>query len=460
MGWVVMSERELRRIEVLAQVGDGRLGVDAGSGLLGLSRRQLFRLLARYRAEGAAAIRHRARGRVPSNRIHPSKRDYALALIRESYADFGPTLAAEALAERHGLRVSRETLRKWMVEAELWLPRAQRRRFHQPRLRRERIGELVQIDGSEHRWFEDRGPPCTLLVFVDDATSAILQARFVPSETTFAYFEALEGYLRDHGRPVAFYSDKHSVFRIARPNKHTDGMTQFGRALAELNVEILCANSSQAKGRVERANRTLQDRLVKEMRLGGISDIAAGNAFLPGFVERHNARFAKTPARSENLHRPLEAGPDRLREILCLRDQRYVTQDLALKYDRRRIVLEVNDLTRDLPGRYVDTYEFPDGRLQIRVKGVAVPFTAYDPEQRVGQAAITENKHLGAVLAHIKAEQDARPPRVRARPSSARGGYKPTGRRNDGWNSKLARRQKARQAAEAAARAADQASDP
>ena len=405
-----------------------------------MSRRQLFRLLARYRAEGAPAIRHRARGRAPNNRIHPARRDYALVLIRESYADFGPTLAAEALAERHGLKVSRETLRKWMIEAELWLPRAQRRRFHQPRLRRERLGELVQVDGSEHRWFEDRAPPCTLLVFVDDATSAILQARFVPSETTFAYFEALEGYLEAHGRPVAFHSDKHSVFRVARPNKHTDGMTQFGRALAELNVEILCANSSQAKGRVERANRTLQDRLVKALRLAGVCDREAANAMLPAFVADYNARFAKTPARPDDRHRPLEVGPDRLREILCLRDQRYVTQDLALKHDRRRIVLEVNELTRDLPGRYVDTCEFPDGRLQIRVKGVVVPFTAYDPEQRVSHAAVIENKHLTAVLAHIKAEQDARPPRVRARPSSARGGYQPTGRRNDGWNSKLVKR--------------------
>lgn len=464
MGWVVMSERELRRIEVLAQVDDGRLGVDAGAGLLGLSRRQLFRLLARYRAEGAPAIRHRARGRAPNNRIHPAKRDYALALIRESYADFGPTLAAEALAERHDLKVSRETLRKWMIEAELWLPRAQRRRFHQPRLRRERLGELVQVDGSEHRWFEDRGPPCTLLVFVDDATSRLMQMRFVPSETTFAYFEALEGYLTDHGRPVAFYSDKHTVFRLPKPGRHGGEMTQFGRALAELQVEILCANSSQAKGRVERANRTLQDRLVKEMRLAGVSDIAAGNAFLPGFVERHNARFAKTPARPDDLHRPLNTQPDRLREILCLRDQRYVTRDLVVRHDRRRIVLEVNELTRDLPGRYVDTYELPDGRLQIRVKGMVVPFTAFDPDQqRVSHAAVTENKHLSAVLAHIKAEQDARPadaPRTRVRPSSARNGYQTTGRRNDGWNSKLARRHKARQATEAAERGADQASEP
>ena len=197
-------------------------------------------------------------------------------------------------------------------------------------------------------------------------------------------------------------------------------------------------------------------------RLAGVSDMEAANALLSAFVADYNARFAKVPARPDDLHRPLNAEPDRLREILCLRDQRYVCQDLALKYDRRRIVLEVNDLTRDLPGRYVDTYEFADGRLQVRVKGVVIPFTAFDPDQqRVSQAAITENKHLTAVLAHIKAEQDARPPpKVQVRPRSANGGYKPTGRRNDGWNSKLAIRHKARQAAEAAARVADHDPDP
>ena len=202
---------------------------------------------------------------------------------------------------------------------------------------------------------------------------------------------------------------------------------------------------------------------MKALRLAGISDMEAANAMLPAFVADYNARFAKAPARPDDLHRPLNAEPDRLREILCLRDQRYVTRDLVVRHDRRRIVLEVNDLTRDLPGRYVDTYEFPDERLQIRVKGVAIPFTAFDPDQqRVSHAAITENKHLTAVLAHIRAEQDARPAasRARVRPSSSRNGYETTGRRNDGWNSKLAKRQKARQAAEAAARAADRASNP
>ena len=238
---------------------------------------QTQRILKRYQDGGGAALIHKARG--ASNRINVGVRDYALELVRQNYRDFGPILATEAL--RHGLEVSRETLRKWMVESGLWLSRKQRRSFHQPRLRREHYGELIQIDGSEHRWFEDRADPCTLLVFIDDATSKLMQLRFVPSESTDSYFQALRGYLQSHGCPVAFYSDKHSVFRVLRRDpKGGQGMTQFGRALAELNIEILCANSSQAKGRVERVNRTLQDRLVKEMRLAGISDIDAGNDFL------------------------------------------------------------------------------------------------------------------------------------------------------------------------------------
>jgi hypothetical protein len=162
---------------------------------------------------------------------------------------------------------NRERLRQLVADG-LWLSRKQRRSFHQPRMRRESYGELIQIDGSDHRWFEQRGEPCTLLVFIDDATSKLMHLRFVPSESTDSYFSALQGYLNDHGCPVAFYSDKHTVFRVNRPDaKGGSGMTQFGRALAELNIEILCANSSQAKGRVERANRTLQDRLVKELSL-------------------------------------------------------------------------------------------------------------------------------------------------------------------------------------------------
>jgi hypothetical protein len=243
-------------------------------------------------SSGGSGIGHKGRGRPSNRRVQAAVQDRALALVREHYPDFGPTLAAEMFGTRHALMISRETLRKWMLDAGIWLSRRQRRTFHQPRLRREALGELIQIDGSEHRWFEDRADPCTLLVFIDDATGRLMQPRFAASESTASYFQALESYLQAHGCPVAFYSDKHSVFRVTKADAQGgQGMTQFGRALAELNIEIICANSSQAKGRVERVNRTLQDRLVKELRLAGVTDIADGNAFLPGFVARFNTRF-------------------------------------------------------------------------------------------------------------------------------------------------------------------------
>ena len=429
-----MSERELNRIEVLSQVSQGRMTAVTAANVLGLSRRQVHRLLKTFQADGPAAIRHKARGRASNNRIDPAIRDFAVTLVRETYIDFGPTLAAEKLEEDHGLKVSRETLRKWMQDAGIWLSRKHRRTFHQPRLRRECYGELIQIDGSDHHWFEDRGPACTLLVFIDDATSTLMHLEFVTSESTFSYFGALEAYLHAHGRPVAFYSDKHTVFRVASQGaKSGHGMTQFGRVLNELNIEILCANSSQAKGRVERANRTLQDRLVKELRLAGISDMQSANAFLPVFMERYNARFAKAPRRPDDLHRALNVEPDRLADILCFRDERYVGQQLAFSYQRLRIILQENEITRGLPGKYVDSYEFADGRLEFRWKGVSLPYSVFDKDQRVTHAAITENKHLSAVLEHIKAEQDKAPPKKR-RAGKQRSRYEPTGRRNDGWN--------------------------
>lgn len=453
MGLVLMSEHELQRIEVLAQVLDGSMRPRTAANVLGLSLRQVQRLLRDIREHGAVAVRHGLRGRPSNNRISSLKRDYILSVVRESYADFGPTLAAEILAERHGIQVSSETLRQWMMAVGLWQSRAQRLRVHQPRLRREALGELVQIDGSEHRWFEDRAPACTLLVFIDDATGRLMQMRFVPSETTFGYFKALEGYLQEHGRPVAFYSDKHSVFRVNRTEARSGhGMTQFGRALNELNIEILCANSSQAKGRVERANRTLQDRLVKELRLAGISDMAVGNIFLPGFIARHNLRFSRPPARSDDLHRPLNMPASRLSEILCLRDQRQLSRQLVVHYDRKQFILEDTEHARSAIGQYVETYAFADGRFEIRWKGILLPYRAYDHhQQRVTHASITENKRLSEVLAFIQMQQDAAPPEV-GPVGKQRTRYEPTSkprRGNKGW---VERRQERRAAEQAQAR--------
>lgn len=294
MGLIAMSEHDLQRIEVLSRVIAGRMTLVTAAHVLALSTRQVRRLSERISTGGAASIRHKAIGRQSNNRICDGVRDYAVAIVRERYADFGPTLAAEKLAEHDGLTVSRETLRQWMSEAGLWLSRQQRRTFHQLRLRREAYGELVQIDGSEHRWFEGRG----------------------------------------------------------------------------------------------------------------IDDMEAGNAFLPGFIERYNARFARTPVRPEDLHRPLNLMPDRLQEILCKREQRYVGAQLTFSFERQRIMLEQTEVTRGLVGRYVETYAYADGRLDVRWKGHSLPYTVFDKDQRVTHAAITENKRLSDVLAYIKERQD------------------------------------------------------
>jgi len=402
----------------------------SAAAVLGLSTRQTRRLVAAYRDGGGGAMIHKARGRASNNRPVAGIREYVIELVRSRYADFGPSLAAEVLLEKDDVKVSRETLRKWMIEDGLWLSRRQRRSFHQPRLRRESYGELIQIDGSEHRWFEDRGVSCTLLVFMDDATGKLMQLRFVSSESTSSYFDCLRGYLDAHGCPVAFYSDKHTVFRINRDAKGGQGMTQFGRALAELNIEIICANSSQAKGRVERVNRTLQDRLVKELRLDNIRDMGAGNVFLPGFLERFNEKFAVEAAKPDDLHRRVSVSSERLSDILCHREQRHVGQQLTLAYDRKQLILNRSVVSEGLGGQYVDLYDFGDGHLEVRWNGQVLPYRIFDKDQRVSHTAIVENKRLGHALAIIKAQQDLKyAPKVKT--SSEKAGYQKRERKSE-----------------------------
>jgi transposase len=409
MSVVLMSKRELSRLDVLARLDGDRLTVLAAAGLMNVTPRQTYRLLSRYRGGGASAIANQRRGRPSNNRLPDEVRDHAINLVRKLYPDFGPTLAAEKLEECHDLKVSRETLRGWMQQAGIWVSRAERKRIQQPRYRREHVGELVQIDGSDHRWFEDRAPACTLLVFVDDATSRLMELRFVASESTFAYFAALKAYLERHGKPVAFYSDKHSIFRVSNEDAVSgDGMTQFGRALSELNIEILFANTSQVKGRVERAHSTLQDRLVKELRLAGISKLDEANAFLSGFIAHYNGRFAKPPARDRDLHRVVDPRQD-LDDVLCWREQRKVSHQLVVNYNQMKLTLKAEGLATRLRGKMVEVYDFPDGRLEVRWKGRPLPYSAFDKLQRVSHAAIVENKRLGEVLAWIKEKQDRQP---------------------------------------------------
>jgi transposase len=420
---IAMSERELKRISVLAEVCAGSLDVGAAGEILGVSRRQMFRLLARYRDQGAIGLAHKSRGRMSNNKLSDGLRHDVMALVSAKYRDFGPSFACEMLAARHGLEVSRETLRSWMIAAGIWITKRQKKRVHQLRLRRPCVGELIQIDGSDHAWFEDRGPKCTLIVFIDDATSRLMALRFVVDETTFAYFDVLSGYVQTYGRPVAFYSDRHSIFKVARPSVHQTGLTQFGRALSELNIDIICADTSEAKGRVERANRTLQDRLVKEMRLDGISDMASANAWLPDFIDRFNERFAVLPAEPIDRHRPLTHTPEQLARILCLRDKRKVGQSLVLSHENRRVILEPKTAI-GLDGEWVDTFVFADGRLELAHKGIPLPFRAFDKNaQRVTQGDVVSSKRLGTALDLIRQAQESGRPIVEVMARSERNAY-------------------------------------
>ena len=371
----LMSDGELSRLEVVRDLRQRRLTTEAAGRLLGLERRQVFRLLKAYRTEGPTGLISKRRGRRSNRRKPEALRKAALAIIREWYWDFGPTLAAEKLREVHGITLGRETLRLWMIEAGLWRDRKQRRKgVHQPRHRRDCMGELVQVDGCEHWWFEDRGPQCTLLVFIDDATGRLMHLQFVESESTFAYFHATRAYLETWGKPIAFYSDKHGVFRVnQRGALGGAGMTQFGRALHSLNIDIICTNSSQAKGRVERAHKTLQDRLVKELRLAGARTLAEGNALLPAFVADYNIRFAKPPANKKDLHRPLRAGDD-LDEAFAWKEERTLSQALTLQYDKVIFILEPNEQAKAAIGKRVTVIDHPDGRLSIRYNGVELAY--------------------------------------------------------------------------------------
>ncbi len=242
-GTEFFSMNDVNRLRILQDVIDRRLTTRLAATRLEISDRHYRRLLERYREHGPLSLVNRRRGQPGNRQLMPGLAERALRIIRECYADFGPTLACEKLAEVHGLYLAKETVRKLMTQAGLWIPRKLRPpRVHQPRPRRACTGELIQIDGCEHRWFEDRGPACTLLVYVDDATSRLMQLLFVSSESTFTYFEATRGYLERYGKPLAFYSDKASVFRINnRQATGGDGQTQFGRAMNELNITGICA---------------------------------------------------------------------------------------------------------------------------------------------------------------------------------------------------------------------------
>ena len=398
---VTLNMRELDRLKVVQAVVEMGLKPGRAAERVGLTVRQIERLVTRYRELGAAGLASRKRGRQGNRRLDEDVARRTLAIIQDRYADFGPTLACEKLWECHGIHLSKETVRKLMADAGLWIPRRQRPpKIYQPRARRACVGQLIQIDGSEHAWFEERAPACTLLVYVDDATSRLMMLHFTATESTFSYFEATRAYLERYGKPVAFYSDKASVFRPT--TKGEAGVTHFGRAMYELNIDTFCANSSPAKGRVEQAHHTLQDRLVKELRLRNISTIAEANGYAPSFMAAYNARFAKVPKSAFDAHRPLRADED-LDVLLTWRAPRKVSKALTVQYDRVLYLLDDTLPNRKLIGRYLEVWEYPDGRIELRADGRALPYREYD---KLAEVDAVTFRHKGAgYFRHIGASR-------------------------------------------------------
>jgi hypothetical protein len=381
---IALTKRALHRLKVIEAVTDRRLTQAEAGRQLGLTTRQVKRLVAAYRAEGAAGLVSRRVGQPSNRRLKEPLREAIRALLVERYPDFGPTLAQEKLAERHQIEVSVETIRQLQVELGLWRPkRRQAARAHQLRERRGRFGELIQIDGSPHDWFEGRGPRCTLIVFIDDATGRLVQLAFASSETTAVYRRVLRRHLEQYGRPAALYSDRHSIFRISQVEPANGATTtQFGRALAELEIEAIHARTPQAKGRVERANQTLQDRLVKELRLRGINDLAGANAYLPAFMADFNSRFAVAPSSAEDAHRPLLHRARELDLLLAEQEERTLSKNLIVQYHNVAYQLQHPGPGYRLRGAKVTVCALADGEVVLLREGRELPYTTYRKGER------------------------------------------------------------------------------
>ena len=401
-----MSKEELSRLEVVRRLEEKGMRQRTAAEVLGISIRQVKRLMRAYRREGAAGLVSKQRGQPSHHQLDGERVRQALDLLKGSYADFGPTLAHEKLVERHGMELSLGSVRRIMIEEGIWKPRKSRKASPHPmRERRACLGELVQMDGSDHDWFEGRSERCTLLVMIDDATGRLGALRFVVEETFFGYCALLRQYLQAHGKPAGLYTDKHGIFRVNLPNAGSgDNLTQFGRAMQELEIPILCANTPQAtpalaggarEGRVERANQTLQDRLVKELRLRGIHNLEQANAYLPDFLADFNARFAVSPRSSLDAHRPLSSHQD-LDQILAWQEARTLSKNLTLQFKKVVYQIQTDRPAYALHKAPVTVCQDVHGKVAILYKGKLLAYTLFHKQEP--QAEVVTPKQIDFAL--------------------------------------------------------------
>jgi len=397
MDLVTMSKEELSRLEVMERLQEKRMRQRTAAEILGVSVRQVKRLLCAYRREGAAGLVSKQRGKSSHHQLSAEIVRAAIDLLKGRYADFGPTLAHEKLVEREGMKISLGSVRKIMIEEGIWKAKKIRKQEEHPlRERRACHGELEQMDGADHDWFEERSERCTLLVMIDDATGQLGALSFVPEESFFGYCGLLRQYLAAHGRPAGLYTDKHGIFRINIPNAGSgDNLTQFGRAMQELEIPILCANTPQAKGRVERVNLTLQDRLVKEIRLRGIDDMQQGNAYLPEFMADFNTRFAVSPRSSLDAHRPLLAQHN-LDQILAWQETRTISKNLTVQFKNVVYQIQTDRPAYALHNAPVVVCQDMHGKVTILYKSAPLEYTIFHKQKR--QAEVVTAKQIDRVL--------------------------------------------------------------
>ena len=373
---LMLKQKELRRLHVVNKAVQGEITQKKAAELSGLSERQIRRIVKRIRSEGDQGIIHRSRGRQSNRKLPQKLTNRLIALYRRHYVDFGPTLAAEKFLERDGIYVSKETLRTVLLESGDWKRSRKVQEHRQWRQRKQQCGEMLQMDGSHHDWFEGRGPKCVLMAYIDDATSRVY-GRFYAYEGTIPAMDSFWRYIRKYGLPMKLYADKHSTYKS--PSKETelfdrngneiDALSQFERAMKELSVEMIHAHSPQAKGRVERLFKTLQDRLVKEMRLRGISNVSEANRFLQYYLPVYNRKFSVMAASTGDLHRPLPDGVD-LQRILCIKTKRTVRNDRTIMHQRQ--LYQIDSVIA--PGKKVIVEERLKGEMAIAFKGTVLQY--------------------------------------------------------------------------------------
>jgi transposase len=396
------------RLDLLQQAANNLITQRAVATALGLSYRQVKRLVARYRANGIAGMSSSPR---PSNRrLLTSYTELIVKLVREHYADCGPTAARLRLQQQHGVQVGRETLRKLMRDAGIWKPRAPECRVaSSPVACKRRFGELVYIAGRSQRWFKERAPLCTLLMFLDDATNRLQLLRFIEGQATFDYMQAAKAYVQRHGKPLAFYDDSHAAVRTTRRGGvQSTRSTQYGRALNELGIELIAAEDPASRVRMRRTFSALQRRLVRELRNRGLSSMREANAWIDEFVEAHNKRNAVQPALPDDAHRPLLSG-ESLEDIFTWREMRTLSSALSLQYDKVLYLIEQGEQHRMLAGQRVTISEFPDGRIKITHEGREIGYREFDKESSVPRAEVAGHKRLGVLLNLIAHKRQAFP---------------------------------------------------